>query len=54
MPPPTWIGEVPSPRAFTYSGTCQPWLSQGDSASRTLPTTWVQSCKVAQVSRQSA
>ena len=49
--PPTGIGEVPSPRAVTYSGTCQPWFSHGVSASRTLPTICVQSCKVAAVSR---
>jgi hypothetical protein len=32
------INEVVSPRAFTKSGKCQEWFSQGVSTSRILPT----------------
>src|SRR5262249_15342194 len=51
---PCGIIEVVSPRAVTYSGTCQEWFVQGVWTSRTLPTTCVQRCSVAQVSRQSS
>jgi hypothetical protein len=48
------MSEVVRPRAETYSGTCQPWFTQGVRASRTLPMTWVQSCRVSAVGRSSA
>ena len=51
---PCGIGEVVSPRAVTYRGTCQEWFVHGDWTSRTLPTTCVHRCSVAQVSRQSS
>ena len=50
--PLVWIGPVVSPRALTYSVTCQEWLSHGVCASRILPTTCVHRCSVAAVSFQ--
>src|SRR2546427_10864414 len=49
---PKGMGDVPRPRAVTYSGTCQLWLTQGVRDNLTLPTIWVHRCKVAAVSRQ--
>jgi hypothetical protein len=51
---PSGTGEVVKPRGVTYRVTCQEWFSQGDLVSRILPTIWVQSCSVAQVSRHAA
>ena len=39
---PQGIGDVPSPRADLYSGTCQLWLGHGVSAKPSLPTICVQ------------
>ena len=52
--PPYGIGEVVSPRAVTYSVTCQEWLIQGVWASRILPTICVHRCSVVQVSFQAS
>src|SRR5437660_9736429 len=49
---PKGMGDVPRPRAVTYSGTCQLWLTQGVRDNLTLPTIWVHRCRVAAVSRQ--
>src|SRR5215510_13986869 len=46
------MAEVVKPRGLTYSGTFHQWFSFGVSASRTLPTTCVHMCSVAQVSLQ--
>jgi hypothetical protein len=43
---PCGTGPVVSPRAVTYSVLCQAWLIQGSWTRRTLPTIWVQRCRV--------
>src|SRR4051812_23877856 len=48
------MSDVVRPRALTYSGTFHQWFSLGVFASRTLPTIWVQSCRVSRVADHSA
>src|SRR3546814_8268364 len=51
---PAGIGDVVSPFAVTWSVELQEWFSQGDSASRILPTIWTHMCTVANVSAQAS
>src|SRR5258708_33829721 len=44
------IGDVVSPRAVTYNGTCHQWFIYGLSSSLTFPTTCVHICSVSHVS----
>src|SRR6516164_11419075 len=48
------MGEVVSPRALTWSGTCHQWFMYGLNANRTLPTIWVHMCSVARVGSQAS
>src|SRR3546814_19668560 len=43
---PAGIGDVVSPFAVTWRVEPQEWFSQGDSASRILPTIWTNMCTV--------
>ena len=48
------IGDVFSPRAVTYNGTCPHWGSIGASASRTFPTICMYMCSVSRVGRHAS
>src|SRR6516164_6797964 len=48
------MGEVVSPRALTWSGTCHQWFMYGLNANRILPTIWVHMCSVARVGSQAS
>src|SRR5260370_36325051 len=47
------IGDVPRPRAVTYSGTFHQWFCRGVRASRVLPTICVHICRVDAVASHS-
>ena len=53
--PSSWpMGRVVMPRPVRWKGTFHQWLRRTLAASRSLPTTWQNRCRVCLVSRHSA